>query len=200
LGNDAVLAQALGPERVARGITTLGATLLGPGKARSGGEGPVTLEMNPRGEPLLSMLRRAGLDARVVEDAAALIWNKLIVSAAINPLTALLRVRNGELLEIPSAGSWRVKRPRWPNRSVCACRLLVRNGSQKMWRGGRRRIFRPCFRMFCAALPRKWMPSTGPSSAPGNRAESQHRSTARYGRWCGRFRKVNFLPLICRTW
>jgi 2-dehydropantoate 2-reductase len=103
LGNDAVLAQALGPERVARGITTLGATLLGPGKARSGGEGPVTLEMNPRGEPLLSMLRRAGLDARVVEDAAALIWNKLIVSAAINPLTALLRVRNGELLEIPSA-------------------------------------------------------------------------------------------------
>jgi 2-dehydropantoate 2-reductase len=103
LGNDAVLAQALGPERVARGITTLGAMLLGPGKARSGGEGPVTLEMNPRGEPLLSMLRGAGLEARVVEDAAALIWNKLIVSAAINPLTALLRVCNGELLEIPSA-------------------------------------------------------------------------------------------------
>ena len=63
----------------------------------------MTLEMNPRGEPLLSMLRGAGLEVHVVEDAAALIWNKLIVSAAINPLTALLRVRNGELLEMPSA-------------------------------------------------------------------------------------------------
>ncbi len=103
LGNDAVLAQSLGPGRVVRGVTTLGATLLGPGKARSGGEGPVTLETNPRLEPFLSMLRAAGLEVRVVEDAAALIWNKLIVSAAINPLTALLRVRNGELLEMPSA-------------------------------------------------------------------------------------------------
>jgi 2-dehydropantoate 2-reductase len=103
LGNDAELAQFLGAERVVRGITTLGATLLGPGKARSGGDGPVTLEMNPRVEPFLSMLRGAGLDVHVVEDAAALIWNKLIVSAAINPLTALLRVRNGELLEMPSA-------------------------------------------------------------------------------------------------
>jgi 2-dehydropantoate 2-reductase len=103
LGNDVVLAQALGAKRVVRGITTLGATLVGPGRALSGGEGPVTVERNPRIEPFLSMLHKAGLEVHVVVDAEALIWNKLIVSSAINPLTALLRVPNGELLEMPSA-------------------------------------------------------------------------------------------------
>jgi 2-dehydropantoate 2-reductase len=103
LGNDSVLVKSIGAERVVRGVTTLGATLIGPGRVRSGGDGPVTVEINPRVEPFLSMLRAAGLDVNAVEDAAALIWKKLIVSAAINPLTALLRVCNGELLTMPSA-------------------------------------------------------------------------------------------------
>jgi 2-dehydropantoate 2-reductase len=40
---------------------------------------------------------------QVVDDAQSLVWGKLIVNAAINPLTALLRVTNGELLNRPSA-------------------------------------------------------------------------------------------------
>jgi 2-dehydropantoate 2-reductase len=38
-----------------------------------------------------------------VDDAQSLIWGKLVINAAINPLTALLRVPNGRLLEIPAA-------------------------------------------------------------------------------------------------
>jgi 2-dehydropantoate 2-reductase len=38
-----------------------------------------------------------------VADAKSLVWGKLVVNAAINPLTALLRVPNGELLRRPSA-------------------------------------------------------------------------------------------------
>ena len=38
-----------------------------------------------------------------MEDAQSLIWGKLIINAAINPLTALLRVPNGKLLDLPSA-------------------------------------------------------------------------------------------------
>ena len=39
----------------------------------------------------------------VIPDANALVWGKLVVNAAINPLTALLGVPNGALLERPAA-------------------------------------------------------------------------------------------------
>jgi 2-dehydropantoate 2-reductase len=102
-GNRATLEQALGPERVALGITTLGATLLAPGVARAGGQGPVTLGSHPRIQPLADLLSAAGFEVRMAEDVAGLAWGKLVINAAINPLTALLRVPNGELLARPDA-------------------------------------------------------------------------------------------------
>jgi 2-dehydropantoate 2-reductase len=89
--------------RVALGVTTAGATLLGPGSARTGGEGIVSIERHPALDPIEAALKSAGFNVNVVEDAQSLIWGKLVVNAAINPLTALLRVPNGELLERPSA-------------------------------------------------------------------------------------------------
>jgi 2-dehydropantoate 2-reductase len=38
-----------------------------------------------------------------VPDADDLLWSKVVINAAINPLTALLRVPNGELLARPAA-------------------------------------------------------------------------------------------------
>jgi 2-dehydropantoate 2-reductase len=103
LGNDTVLAWTLGLPRVARGVTTLGATLLAPGLVCLGGVGTVSLESHPRLSPLKEMIHRAGFVVNVVSDLQSLVWSKLAVSSAINPLTALLRVKNGELLELPSA-------------------------------------------------------------------------------------------------
>jgi 2-dehydropantoate 2-reductase len=48
-------------------------------------------------------LKSANFQVEIVEDAQSLVWGKLVINAAINPLTALLRVPNGELLERPSA-------------------------------------------------------------------------------------------------
>ncbi|RME90061.1 MAG: 2-dehydropantoate 2-reductase, partial [Anaerolineae bacterium] len=103
LGNDAVLARTLGRARVALGVTTTGATLLAPGLARLGGEGTVSIEEHPRLPPLADALRAAGFRVEVVPDAQSLVWGKLVINAAINPLTALLRVPNGALLERPTA-------------------------------------------------------------------------------------------------
>ncbi|MEW6027931.1 MAG: 2-dehydropantoate 2-reductase [Chloroflexota bacterium] len=103
LGNDEVLAAALGRERVALGVTTTGATLLGPGLARAGGEGTVSIQMHPRLEPIEDALREARFNLEIVERAEPLVWGKLVINAAINPLTALLRVPNGELLKRPAA-------------------------------------------------------------------------------------------------
>jgi 2-dehydropantoate 2-reductase len=103
LGNREKLAQALGTDRVALGVTTTGATLVGPGRVRPGGEGIISLGDHPRLDPLVNLLQRAGFAVEVVPEADDLLWSKLVINAAINPLTALLRVPNGELLARPSA-------------------------------------------------------------------------------------------------
>ncbi len=101
LGNREILARRLGKRRVALGVTTLGAALLGPGLVRPGGAGTVSLEKHTRLQPLAAMLERAGFEVNGVKDAEALLWGKLVVNAAINPLTALLRIPNGDLLDRP---------------------------------------------------------------------------------------------------
>ena len=103
LGNLEHLQKALGEERAALGVTTMGATLLGPGRVRAGGVGPTHLASHPRLSLLVEVLRQAELEVDVAEDLESLIWGKLVINAAINPLTALLNVPNGELLARPHA-------------------------------------------------------------------------------------------------
>ncbi len=103
LGNAEILASALGAERVVQGVTTTGAALIAPGVARAGGEGLVSLEAHPRLGAFTALLTEAGFQSEVVPSAASLVWGKLVINAAINPLTALLNIPNGELLKRPSA-------------------------------------------------------------------------------------------------
>ncbi len=108
LGNLECLQERLGRERAALGVTTLGATLLAPGRVRAGGDGPIYLTADSRLEALANLLRGAGLAVETIEDVDGLAWGKLVVNAAINPVTALLRVPNGELLNAARAGAWEV--------------------------------------------------------------------------------------------
>lgn len=103
LGNREILAAQLGDSRVALGTTTTGATLLGPGLVRAGGEGKISIEAHPALGPIEEALRNAKFNVEIVDDAQSLVWGKLVVNAAINPLTALLRIPNGELLNRPTA-------------------------------------------------------------------------------------------------
>jgi 2-dehydropantoate 2-reductase len=103
LGNLETLIRSLDQSRVALGVTTTGATLLGPGLVKTGGEGTISIERNPVLGPLEEALRSANFNVQIVDNAQSLIWGKLVINSAINPLTALLRIPNGELLERPSA-------------------------------------------------------------------------------------------------
>jgi 2-dehydropantoate 2-reductase len=103
LGNYEMLTRSLGSARVALGATTTGATLLSPGSVRAGGEGIISIERNQAIGPMEEALKSARFNVQIIEDAQSLIWGKLVINAAINPLTALLGVPNGELLERPSA-------------------------------------------------------------------------------------------------
>ena len=103
LGNRETLSASLGARRVLLGVTTIGSTLLEPGLARTGSEGDVFLEAHPCSRDISALLQNAGMKVNIVPDSNSLLWGKLVINAAINPITALLRVPNGILLKRPAA-------------------------------------------------------------------------------------------------
>lgn len=105
LGNWETLTEALGAERGWPGITTQGATLIGPAHVREGGRGTTHLPDHPRLALLASWLQAAGFEVEQspISNLQSLLWGKLVVNCGINALTALLRVPNGELLKRPEA-------------------------------------------------------------------------------------------------
>lgn len=107
LGNLEILARYVGVERAAVGVTTQGATVAAVGWVIMAGGGPTYLATQPaqaeRLRRFAELCLRAGIEVQLTDDVRALLWSKLAVSAAINPLTALLRVPNGALLMSESA-------------------------------------------------------------------------------------------------
>jgi len=105
IGNVETLAGILGPDRILAGTSASGGTVLGPGHIRHAGSGATTLgeisgETTPRLEKLARAFQRAGLRPELSDNIQGVLWTKLIVNAGINALTALARVKNGQLMEI----------------------------------------------------------------------------------------------------
>jgi 2-dehydropantoate 2-reductase len=103
LGNAETLSSVLGGDRVLLGVTTQGANAFAPGQVQATGEGSIILGDHPRSSEITVPLRTAGFEVQTTSDLAALVWGKLTINAAINPLTALLGISNGELLTHPTA-------------------------------------------------------------------------------------------------
>ena len=105
LGNEAILKRYFGPQRSAAGVTSQGATFLGPGAIRHAGNGRTHLCMSDRDneklEPFVNALNRAGLPADLERNIDDLIWSKLVINVGINAMTALTGLPNGRLLEFP---------------------------------------------------------------------------------------------------
>jgi 2-dehydropantoate 2-reductase len=104
LGNIEVLEAHLGRDRVLGGTTTQGAAVLEPGAVHDTGSGVTTLgAMSPSAlphvRPIAEALAGAGFAVSVAGDVAVAIWSKAILNAALNPVAALTRLRNGELAE-----------------------------------------------------------------------------------------------------
>jgi 2-dehydropantoate 2-reductase len=93
---------------IVRAVTFLGATLVAPGVVRQVGHGEL-LFRDPSLPGVASDATRHFVDAfsksdisvRLVADLDRELWSKALVNAAINPVTALHRVTNGQLLAAP---------------------------------------------------------------------------------------------------
>ncbi len=110
LDNPDAIARELPDAPLLAGITSEGANLAAHDHVRHAGRGktafgPLTAGALPPAflEELLDLFRRAGLDAELSSDPRSLIWGKVLVNAGINPLTAVLGVQNGRLLQIEPA-------------------------------------------------------------------------------------------------
>ncbi len=167
LGNWEILAQAYGAWRVVQGVTSLGATMVRPGVVRAAGDGPISLALaasNLFYDPLVTCLRAAGFTVELARDVQGLVWGKLAVNAAINPLTAVLQVRNGVLAEeealkqvmmaaaretavVAAAQGIQLPYPDAAQRALAVAQATAQNHSsmlQDIWRGGQTEIEAIC--------------------------------------------------------
>lgn len=109
LGNLEAIAQMVTPEKIIGGITSHGATLIDIGHIRHAGKGDTIIGRVQRSEvmnkridedlyKIADLLSQAKIETEVSADIEGTIWSKLIINAAINPLTAITRLKNGQLL------------------------------------------------------------------------------------------------------
>ena len=105
IGNEELVAEYYEREKIVRIITSHGALLKEPGKILHTGDGfveigfPFKKDSTSKLEFFRSFLSLSGLKTNVVENIKELIWEKAFVNIAINPLGALTRLDNGELIK-----------------------------------------------------------------------------------------------------
>jgi len=103
IGNEEILMRHL--RRVLGGVTTYASNLVDYGCIEFAGVGVTYVgELNgvisDDALAVVEILRNSGINAEAVEDIVKRKWIKAVINSVINPITALLKIRNGVILEV----------------------------------------------------------------------------------------------------
>ncbi len=112
LGTEDIASKSI--ERPLRGVTMNASLLSEPGVIVQTGVGETVIgELNgnvtQRTKLIADVFSKAGLQTKVTEDIRSVVWTKTLVNSGINPLGALTKMRNGELLKVPSLRELMIK-------------------------------------------------------------------------------------------
>lgn len=101
LNNVEALCDKVGSSRVLAGVTCEAATLLGEGKVKHASAGLTQFGSwtSCPSDGALAAFKQAGFEVEITNAPGQTIWEKVSINAGINPLTALLNLPNGQLLE-----------------------------------------------------------------------------------------------------
>jgi 2-dehydropantoate 2-reductase len=105
LGNIETLCSMVGSANLLVGVTTEASTYLGEGHIRHAASGVTRLGSwtSCSREIASEVLGKAGFTVELTESPGQAVWEKVAVNAGINPITALLDIPNGRILDIPEA-------------------------------------------------------------------------------------------------
>lgn len=108
LGNVEAATQIVAREHVLLGITYMSAIALSEAKVRQGGQattyiGELDGTLSPRLEKIAALFNRSTIETRTAKRIHSRLWAKVVISAAINPVSAILQVPNGSLVSRPES-------------------------------------------------------------------------------------------------
>jgi len=103
IGNIEVISEIVGQDRVIGGVTSQGANVIEDGNVQHAGFGDTIIGKIDGKIPfylrtIREIFNKAGFKTSLSKDIRGLLWSKLVINAGINALTAVTRLRNGDLL------------------------------------------------------------------------------------------------------
>ena len=105
LGTDEIASAIL--KNTLRGVTSNGSLFLKNGFISHTGRGDTIIgkrdgSITQKMKMIAETFTKAGLNTRITKNIQGVVWTKTLVNSGINPFGALTRMKNGELIHVPS--------------------------------------------------------------------------------------------------
>ena len=106
IGNVEILQEVISDEQILFGLTTLTSELLGPGHIEESFQGkgetyfwPLSGKVDERTSKVCSLFNKAGIHTEISADVHLRIWKKLVINCCYNTLSAITRLKVGDLID-----------------------------------------------------------------------------------------------------